>query len=206
MTSSVKEYEEYYFKNNVSLNCFVMEQLLWGDHMLKGLLYYSGNEENEIGRNYCFDFLVKLLKYEYNSFEAKKFLEIYGNTDPRIIKEMKIDYYIKRAMTQDNPGLIALHYYLIYTTSDVAFPDYFISDNEVKTYYKQWMEKKFESGYLLKSSPNKKTINTVDKKPKPSPKTDVSEESPSEKIFKNTAENNPSSFEFNQTASCDNHD
>jgi len=151
----VKEFEELYFGHRLIFNKDEIEQLLWGNSKHKGLLSYCGASSSYIGAEYCLNFFAKLLKYEYNSVEVDKFMQVYAATDPKLIRQIHLDRYIKEIKSQDSPGLIAAFYYLKYNTHDICQPDEIMSDKQAIVEYEKWIKKKVSSGYLFAGSVRK---------------------------------------------------
>ena len=150
VANTVKGFDELYFTSQLKLTKNEIELLLWGDSKFNGILYYCGNAESDIGANYCLDFFVKLLKYEYNSVEADKFMVVYAATDPNIIKQMRLDKYVKEVKSHDTSGLLALYYYLKYNTHDINEAGDILTDKKAIQEYEEWLHNKVTCGYLFK--------------------------------------------------------
>ena len=196
ITNTVKDFESEYFRKRLRLTTIDIEQLLWGDQILKGLLSYCGNDANKVGARYCIEFFIKLMKYEYNSLEAGKFINVYANTNPKIIKQMKLDKYVKEIMSQDNPGFLAVYYYLVYNTYDIKDITDLLIDKEGINLYNSWIKMKLASGYLSKISLKTTKEKCDTNESKVSSETNESEESQTEEFQKNETMINELDFEF----------
>ena len=150
ISNVINEFEQVYFNSKFRFTKAEIEHLLWGDQKTKGLLYYCGNSQCIIGSNYCLNFFIKLLKYEYNSLEADKFIAVYSNTNPVIIKQMNLGRFVKQLMTKDNPGLIAAYYYITYNTYEISDPYEIFIDKSVVFKYEEWVQGKVICSYLSK--------------------------------------------------------
>lgn len=150
ITETVKNFEALYFDTRPKLVVSEIEKLFWGDTKLKGLLVHCGNLENWIGSSFCLNFFAKLLKYEYNSLDADKFIAVYEKTNPTIVRQMQLDFYIRRTMSSDNPGLISLYYYLSSNAFSVNEPSEVLVEKEAVDEYDTWLRNKLKCGYLSK--------------------------------------------------------
>ena len=165
IAKTVDEFETYYFENSLSLLKDEIKTFLWGDDRLKGLLYFCGDTHKYIGSNSCMQFLVKLIKFEYNSVEAEKFLEVFSMTDPTMIRQMNLGFYIKQSTSLDNVGLLSAFYYLQKNTHSVGEPKEILGDEKSIEEYNKWLQNKLsggnsdifltEIGYLFKLSVRK---------------------------------------------------
>eukprot|EP00826_Nyctotherus_ovalis_P017522 TRINITY_DN15164_c0_g3_i1.p1 TRINITY_DN15164_c0_g3~~TRINITY_DN15164_c0_g3_i1.p1 ORF type:complete len:519 (+),score=120.67 TRINITY_DN15164_c0_g3_i1:364-1920(+) len=150
ITETVKNFEALYFDTRPKLVVSEIEKLFWGDAKLRGLLVHCGNLENWIGSSFCLNFFAKLLKYEYNSLDADKFIAVYEKTNPTIIRQMQLDFYIRRTVSSDNPGLISLYYYLNSNAFSVNDPSEVLVEKEAIDEYDVWLWNKLKCGYLSK--------------------------------------------------------
>ena len=146
IANTVQEFEAYYFDNSLQLTKKEIEQLLWGYDKLQGLLYYCGDAQNYIGGGYCMELFAKLIKYEYNSVEAEKFSTVFSATEPSLIRQMRLDHYVKNIHSHDNPGLLALFYYLKYNTHDITEPTEILEDKVAIDEYEKWIQNKITCG------------------------------------------------------------
>jgi hypothetical protein len=74
-------------------------RLLYGekveDKYLHGLLYHCGNiKENQIGAEYCLEYLSKLIDYQHN-FNCDNFISILKIAKLQTVLEMKLDQHMK---------------------------------------------------------------------------------------------------------------
>ena len=150
ITKTVTDFELMYFETRPKLSNSEIEILLWGNGNLKGLLPRCGNFENWIGSSFCLNFFAKLLKYEYNSLEADNYIAVYEQTNPKIIKQMHLGFYIKQTMSYDNPGLLSLYYYLKNNAFDISDPTELLPEKDAVEEYENWLRNKFKCGYLFK--------------------------------------------------------
>ena len=146
IAKSVQEFEEYYYDKSLILSKEEIKQLLWGNSKLKGLLYFCGDTQKYIGSSSCIQLFAKFLKYEYNSVEADKYLEVFSMTHPDLIRQMHLDYYIKEITTLDNSGLLSLYYYLKDNTHNISEPEEILQDQKSIEEYKKWIQNKLTFG------------------------------------------------------------
>lgn len=149
VAKAVDEFETFYFGQGLQLKKKEIKKLLWGDTILKGLLQFCGDNNNYIASNSCIQFFTKLIKFEYNSVAAEKFMKIFGQTSPLIIKQMNLSHHIKQVKSLDGDGLLALFYYLKYNTHDISEPQELIPDSESINEYERWLQNKVTCGNNL---------------------------------------------------------
>ena len=145
---TVQEFESYFFDKGLVLSKEEIKELLWGTSKLKGLLHLCGNTEKYIGSNSCISLFCKFIKYEYNSTEAEKFLDVYSMTDPDIIRQMHLDYYIKEITSLDSVGLLSCYYYLKYNVHEITDPREILQEEECAQEYEKWIQGKLTCGTL----------------------------------------------------------
>ncbi len=155
IAKTVQEFETYFFEKSLILTKEEIKLLLWGKGKLKGLLYFCGDTQSYIARNSCIQLFSKFLKYEYTSVEADKFVEVFAQTDPSLIRQMCLDHYIKEITSLDSSGLLSLYYYLKYNTHGVSEPGEILKDKESVEEYQKWIQNKITCGYLFKMSVRK---------------------------------------------------
>jgi hypothetical protein len=143
---SVQEFEEYFFDKGLVLTKEEVKELLWGTPKYKGLLHLCGNVDKFVGSNSCISLFTKFIKYEYNSTEAEKFLEVFGETEPSIIKSMHLETYIKEITSMDNSGLLCLYYYLKMNSCGITDPRELLADEESAQEYEKWIQNKLTNG------------------------------------------------------------
>eukprot|EP00826_Nyctotherus_ovalis_P014738 TRINITY_DN1412_c0_g1_i7.p1 TRINITY_DN1412_c0_g1~~TRINITY_DN1412_c0_g1_i7.p1 ORF type:complete len:298 (-),score=50.49 TRINITY_DN1412_c0_g1_i7:803-1696(-) len=138
LSSAVKAFESLYFDSDLKFTVAEIEELLWGNHKLNGLLFHCGNHYNLIGATSCLDLLVKFLKYELNSLEADKFATVYANTNPLAIKKMDLGLHIRKGTCKDCAGLLAVHYYLVNNNFNLSKASDLLSDEAAIQQYESW--------------------------------------------------------------------
>jgi len=148
ITKTAKEFETMYFTRRPECDKDEIEQLLWGNGKLRGLLAYCGNLENFIGGIYCLNFLTKLLKYEYNCLAADNFLAAYRRTEPSLIRQMNLGKHIKMVMSCDDSGLLSLYYYLSGNVYGIYGAGEIVDDKRSIEVYENWVYNKIKCGYL----------------------------------------------------------
>lgn len=155
IAKSVQEFENYYFERSLNLTKDEVRALLWGCGKLRGLLYFCGDSQGYIAGNSCMQLFSKFLKFEYTSTEADKFIEVFGQTKPSLIKQMSLENYIKGITSMDNSGLLVLYYYIRYNIHGISQPDEIIKDKQSIIEYSKWYQNKIACGYLQKMSVRK---------------------------------------------------
>jgi hypothetical protein len=158
LSSTVKAFETLCSDNALKFTKVEIELLLRGDEKYEGLLFHCGEHENPIGANSCLNFLVKLLKYEYNSIQADKFREVYANTNPKVIKQMDLGLHIRKALTKEYAGFFAVYLYLNSNVYSIIEADDLLLDETAINQYNNWIKLKQINGYLPKT-PVKQCIN-----------------------------------------------
>lgn len=160
----VQEFETYYFTSFPQFSREEIKLLLWGDAKYKGLIHFCGDTKRFIGSKSCIQLFSKLIKFEYNSVEAEKYVSIFCITAPSIIKEMHLDFYIKEITSHDSIGLVALYYYLNNNPFGIGEPIDILTDPKSIEEYEKWVQNKVTCGmylinhsigYLFKSSVRK---------------------------------------------------
>lgn len=147
ISSAVKTFESLYFDNKFRFTKQEIEQFLWGNQKRKGLLVYCGDHNNHIGANSCLALFIKLLKYEYNSLEAERFLDVYTNTNPLMVKKMDLGWHIRQG-GKDNEGCLAVYYYLSGNIYNLRRADELLSDEVTISKYENWVKLKQLNRYL----------------------------------------------------------
>ena len=155
IAKSVQEFEAYFFEKSLILNKDEVKQLLWGNAKLRGLLYFCGDTQSYIARNSCMQLLSKFFKYEYNSVQADTFVEVFSQTEPDLIRQMNLDYYIKGITSLDGSGLLSLYYYMKCNVHGITEPQELLKDKESANEYLKWLQNKITCGYLFKMSVRK---------------------------------------------------
>jgi hypothetical protein len=150
IAKTVTEFEGHYFDKELSLTRDDIKELLWGTSKYKGLLHFCGNTDKYIGSHSCIQLFSKFIKYEYNSTEAEKFLEVFSMTDPDIIRAMHLDYYITDITSLDGCGLLSLYYYLKLNVYDITDPREILKEEKTAQEYEKWMQNKLTNGIFLR--------------------------------------------------------
>ena len=88
-------------------------------------------------------------------------------------------------MSQDNPGFLAVYYYLVYNTYDIKDITDLLIDKEGINLYNSWIKMKLASGYLSKISLRTTKEKCDTNESKVSSETNESEESQTEELQKN---------------------
>jgi hypothetical protein len=146
IANAVQEFEDSFLESQLSLTKEEIQHLLWGDASLKGLLHFCGDVEKYITSSSCMRFFSKLIKFEYNSEEAEKFLTVFGMTDPALVRQMNLDHYITSITSHDNIGLVALFYYLKYNGHNLTEPEQLLKDPRSLEEYNKWIQNKITCG------------------------------------------------------------
>ena len=148
IAKSVKEFENYYFEKGLTLTKEEIKELLWGTPKYKGLLYLCGNTDQYIGSSSCISLFCKFIKYEYNSTEAEKFLEVFSMTEPSLVRQMHLDFYIKDITSLDSTGLLSLYYYLKYNVYNISDPRDVLQEEQSAQEYEKWIQNKLMCGIV----------------------------------------------------------
>jgi hypothetical protein len=162
IANSVRAFESIYFEKNIILTKEEIEILLWGTNNLKGLLHFSGNDNKSyIAASSCMQLFGKFLKYEYNSIEADKFVEVFSRTSPEIVRKMNLINCIKGFNTLERNGFIILYYYLNLNIYGINKPEEIIKDPQSIHEYGKWLQNKANCGYLFNLSTRKSSSKTT---------------------------------------------
>jgi len=161
IANSVRAFESFYFEKGIILEKEEIEILLWGTDNLKGLLHFSGNDKSYIAASSCMQLFGKFLKYEYNSIEADKFVEVFSRTSPEIVRKMNLTNSIRCFNTLESNGFVILYYYLSQNVYGIDQPEGIINDLQSISEYKKWLQNKVNCGYLFNSSTRKSSSKTT---------------------------------------------
>eukprot|EP00826_Nyctotherus_ovalis_P050415 TRINITY_DN6172_c0_g3_i5.p1 TRINITY_DN6172_c0_g3~~TRINITY_DN6172_c0_g3_i5.p1 ORF type:complete len:509 (-),score=137.78 TRINITY_DN6172_c0_g3_i5:210-1736(-) len=160
ITNSAMAFENFYFGKSVVLRREEIETLLWGTSDLRGLLHFCGNDKSYIAANSCTQLFGKFVKYEYNSVEADKFVEVFARTAPEIIRKMNLAKFMK-GMTIENYGFIILYYYLSLNVHGINGPEEILNDKTSISEYEKWLQNKVNCGYLFNLATRKSSSKTT---------------------------------------------
>ena len=69
-------------------------------------------------------------------------------TEPSLVRQMHLDFYIKDITSLDSNGLLSLYYYLKYNVHDITDPRDILQEEEYAQEYEKWIQNKLTCGMV----------------------------------------------------------